>query len=120
MENYQPPVDGHLISIVDDEWRMDQLPHDKIYVPAEKLPDPEADNGDSHLTLSEQVCFLINRNKVHFLSHFCLCLQLQFLFSIVFLLFLFVLSQERRWTDLSLANLAPELAISDQINISSA
>lgn len=51
----QPPVDGHLTDVVDDEWRTDQLPHDPIWVPTEKLPDPEADNGDSHLTLSEQV-----------------------------------------------------------------
>lgn len=42
---------------MDDEWRQDQLPHEQVYVPSEKLPDPEADNGDSHLTLLEQVSF---------------------------------------------------------------
>lgn len=52
---FQPPVDGYLTDVVDDDWRTDQLPHDPIWVPTEKLPDPEADNGDSHLTLSEQV-----------------------------------------------------------------
>lgn len=51
----QPPADGQLLEIVDDEWRQDQLPFEQIWVPTEKLPDPEADNGDSHLTLSEQV-----------------------------------------------------------------
>lgn len=51
----QPPLDDHLADIVDDEWRQDQLPHEQIWVPSEKLPDPEADNGDSHLTLLEQV-----------------------------------------------------------------
>lgn len=34
---------------------MEVLPFDQILVPIEKLPDPEADGGDSHLTLSEQV-----------------------------------------------------------------
>ncbi|XP_055319674.1 anaphase-promoting complex subunit 13 [Sitodiplosis mosellana] len=76
----QPPLDDHLADIVDDEWRQEQLPHEQIWVPSEKLPDPEADNGDSHLTLLEQ---------------------------------------EQRWTDLSLANLTPELTMTDQINISS-
>ncbi|XP_034475759.1 anaphase-promoting complex subunit 13 isoform X2 [Drosophila innubila] len=33
---------------------MEVLPFDQILVPIEKLPDPEADGGDSHLTLSEQ------------------------------------------------------------------
>lgn len=76
----QPPADGFLLEIVDNEWREDVLPNDHIWVPTEKLPDPEADNSDSHLTMSEQ---------------------------------------ELRWTDLSLSNLAPELAISDNINIPS-
>lgn len=53
----QPPLDDHLADIVDDEWRQEQLPHEQIWVPSEKLPDPEADNGDSHLTLLEQVTF---------------------------------------------------------------
>lgn len=52
---FQPPLDDHLADIVDDEWRQEQLPHEQIWVPSEKLPDPEADNGDSHLTLLEQV-----------------------------------------------------------------
>lgn len=77
----QPPADGHLLDIVDNEWREDELPFDQILVPADKLPDPEADSGDSHLTLTEQ---------------------------------------EQRWTDLALSNLAPELAINDQINITGA
>lgn len=47
-------MDGLLLEIVDDEWRQDELPHDQILVPVEKLPDPEADNGDPHLTLNEQ------------------------------------------------------------------
>lgn len=51
----QPPLDDHLIDIVDDEWRLEELPHEQVSVPSEKLPDPEADNGDSHLTLLEQV-----------------------------------------------------------------
>lgn len=75
----QPPADGFLLEIVDNEWREEQLPSDHIWVPTEKLPDPEADNSDSLLTMSEQ---------------------------------------ERRWTDLSLSTLAPELAISDHVNIS--
>uniref|UniRef100_A0A336LCX2 Anaphase-promoting complex subunit 13 n=1 Tax=Culicoides sonorensis TaxID=179676 RepID=A0A336LCX2_CULSO len=50
----QPPSDGHLIDIVDNEWRLDELPNDQILVPSEKLPDPEADTADAHLTLTEQ------------------------------------------------------------------
>ncbi|XP_013147088.1 PREDICTED: anaphase-promoting complex subunit 13 isoform X2 [Papilio polytes] len=45
---------GRLIDIVDEEWRMEQLPHMDIRVPVEELPDPEADSVDSHLTLKEQ------------------------------------------------------------------
>lgn len=74
----QAPADGLLLEIVDNEWREDQLPFEHIYVPTEKLPDPEADNNDSHLTMLEQ---------------------------------------ERRWTDLSLSLLAPEITVSDQINL---
>lgn len=55
IEHLQPILDDHLADIVDDEWRQEQLPHEQIGVPSEKLPDPEADNGDSHLTLLEQV-----------------------------------------------------------------
>ncbi|XP_037944675.1 anaphase-promoting complex subunit 13-like [Teleopsis dalmanni] len=50
----QAPADGYLLDIVDNKWREEELPFDQIIVPAEKLPDPEADGGDSHLTLSEQ------------------------------------------------------------------
>uniref|UniRef100_A0A182NQ61 1-phosphatidylinositol-3-phosphate 5-kinase n=1 Tax=Anopheles dirus TaxID=7168 RepID=A0A182NQ61_9DIPT len=49
-----PPSDGRLVDIVDSEWIADELPFDHILVPCDKLPDPEADNGDSHLTLREQ------------------------------------------------------------------
>jgi len=69
-------TDEPLVETADNEWRAEQLPHDHIYVPTEKLPDPEADNGDSHLTMAEQ---------------------------------------ERKWTDLSLSLLAPEINISDQV-----
>lgn len=51
----QAPIDDLLLDIVDNAWRMEVLPFDQILVPQEKLPDPEADGGDSHLTLSEQV-----------------------------------------------------------------
>ncbi|XP_055628564.1 anaphase-promoting complex subunit 13 [Toxorhynchites rutilus septentrionalis] len=54
MFNFQPISDGYLIDLVDNEWLTDELPNDQIIVPSEKLPDPEADNGDSHLTLKEQ------------------------------------------------------------------
>ncbi|XP_033246841.1 anaphase-promoting complex subunit 13-like [Drosophila miranda] len=50
----QAPFDDLLVDIVDNAWRMEVLPFDQILVPLEKLPDPEADGGDSHLTLSEQ------------------------------------------------------------------
>ncbi|EDW09300.1 hypothetical protein AWZ03_007174 [Drosophila navojoa] len=50
----QAPIDDLLLDIVDNAWRMEALPYDQILVPIEKLPDPEADGGDSHLTLSEQ------------------------------------------------------------------
>lgn len=69
----QPPLDDHLADIVDDEWRQDQLPHEQVYVPSEKLPDPEADNGDSHLTLLEQVSFrflCVNVNAGSFITSF--------------------------------------------------
>lgn len=74
----EPPSDGYLIDLIDNEWLTDELPHDQITVPFEKLPDPEADNGDSHLTLTEQ---------------------------------------EQKWTDLAFSTLAPELSISDQLNM---
>lgn len=102
----QPPTDDYLLDIVDHEWRLDKLPFEQILVPSDELPDPEADNGDPHLTLSEQV-----RKSNIFV----------FLFSIIqtspnqsqshtYL-------QEQKWTDLNLSALAPELAITDQINI---
>ncbi|XP_011209957.1 anaphase-promoting complex subunit 13 [Bactrocera dorsalis] len=50
----QPLAEGRLLDIVDNKWREELLPFDQILVPADKLPDPEADGGDSHLTLSEQ------------------------------------------------------------------
>lgn len=50
----QPPCDGELLNVIDNAWRQDVLPFDEILVPAEKLPDPEADSTDSHLTLKEQ------------------------------------------------------------------
>lgn len=45
---------GHLLDIVEKSWREDKLPDDDIAVPIAELPDPEADNGDSTLTLKEQ------------------------------------------------------------------
>lgn len=45
---------GRYLDIVDDAWREDKLPSDDIEVPPFELPDPEADNGDSHMTLKEQ------------------------------------------------------------------
>lgn len=51
----QPPANGYLLEVVDNEWRQDELPFDHITVPFEELPDPEADNIDPLLTISEQV-----------------------------------------------------------------
>ena len=45
---------GHFLDIVEKSWREDKLPDDDIAVPIAELPDPEADNGDSTLTLKEQ------------------------------------------------------------------
>lgn len=50
----QVSIEGRFLDIVDDAWREDKLPCDDIEVPPFELPDPEADNGDSHLTLKEQ------------------------------------------------------------------
>lgn len=50
----QVAAEGRLLDIVDDAWREELLPHDDINVPPAELPDPEADNGDSHMTLKEQ------------------------------------------------------------------
>lgn len=52
---FQPPANGYLLEVVDNEWRQDELPFDHITVPSEELPDPEADNSDPLLTMSEQV-----------------------------------------------------------------
>lgn len=46
-------VNGRLLDLIDDAWRKDKLPLDEITVPLSELPDPESDNGDSHLTLRE-------------------------------------------------------------------
>ncbi|KAJ6641207.1 Anaphase-promoting complex subunit 13 [Pseudolycoriella hygida] len=50
----QPAANGYLLEVVDNEWRQDELPFDHISVPSEELPDPEADNSDPLLTMSEQ------------------------------------------------------------------
>lgn len=47
-------VEGRLLDIVDKAWREDTLPHEDIEVPQDELPDFEADNGDSRLTVKEQ------------------------------------------------------------------
>lgn len=49
-----PLVNGQLLEILDDAWRAEQLPFEDILVPINELPDPEADSGDSHLTISQQ------------------------------------------------------------------
>lgn len=46
-------LDGHLVNLVDDKWRADKLPKEDITVPANELPDLEADSGDINLTLKE-------------------------------------------------------------------
>lgn len=50
----QVVIEGRLLDIVDDAWRDDTLPCEDISVPPGELPDPEADNGDSLMTLKEQ------------------------------------------------------------------
>lgn len=45
--------DGRLLDLIDEEWRKDKLPLDEILVPLSELPDPESDNGETHLTLKE-------------------------------------------------------------------
>lgn len=49
----QVAIDGRLLDIVDDAWRKETLPFDDITVPLEELPDPDADNGDTHMTVKE-------------------------------------------------------------------
>lgn len=68
--SFQPYVEGFLLEIVDNDWRKDFLPFDHIFVPADKLPDPEAD-GDSHLTLCEQVIGIANSQINTNSSLFC-------------------------------------------------
>ncbi|XP_026478523.1 anaphase-promoting complex subunit 13-like [Ctenocephalides felis] len=45
---------GRYLDIVDDTWREERLPFEDIQVPADELPDPETDTGESPLTLKEQ------------------------------------------------------------------
>ncbi|KAL6262663.1 hypothetical protein P5V15_005456 [Pogonomyrmex californicus] len=45
--------DGRLIDVIDEGWRKERLPIDDISTPVAELPDPESDNGDSHMTLKE-------------------------------------------------------------------
>lgn len=88
---------------MDNEWRKDTLPFEKIFVPDDKLPDAEADNSDVQLTLNEMVCFQVT-------SYVCLCLKNGFHKSL----------QEQKWSDLALSTLAPDIAtIADQLNVSS-
>ncbi|XP_029166622.1 anaphase-promoting complex subunit 13 isoform X1 [Nylanderia fulva] len=50
---YQVCGDGRLIDVIDESWRKERLPIDDISTPVAELPDPESDNGDSHMTLKE-------------------------------------------------------------------
>ncbi|XP_012270578.1 anaphase-promoting complex subunit 13 [Orussus abietinus] len=45
--------EGRLLDLIDEAWRKERLPIDEILVPISELPDPESDNGDSHMTLKE-------------------------------------------------------------------
>ena len=45
--------DGRLLDLIDEIWHKERLPIDDIVVPNQELPDPESDNGDSHMTLKE-------------------------------------------------------------------
>ncbi|KAK6635662.1 hypothetical protein RUM44_000916 [Polyplax serrata] len=54
MEDSQVRIDGRLIDIADNAWREEKLSKNLIDVPPSELPDPEADNGDSHMTIKEQ------------------------------------------------------------------
>lgn len=54
MDDSQVKIDGRLIDVADNTWREDKLPNDDIDVPPSELPDPDADNGDSHVTVKEQ------------------------------------------------------------------
>ncbi|KAL1488049.1 hypothetical protein ABEB36_015419 [Hypothenemus hampei] len=54
MSDSEAQINCHLVDLVDDAWRSDQLPKDEISVPVYELTDPEADSGDVHLTLIEQ------------------------------------------------------------------
>lgn len=50
----QVTIDGYLVELIDDDWKLDELPLDDIQVPIHELPDIEADNTDINLTLMEQ------------------------------------------------------------------
>lgn len=100
------------MAIADNDWRKDTLPFEKIFVPDDKLPDAEADNGDVQLTLNEMVGLLIMIVNSDRLTSFMFTLGLQppphhhksF--------------QEQKWSDLALSTLAPDIAtISDQLNV---
>ena len=43
----QVQIEGRLLDIGKDDWRKEKLPLDDINVPAQELPDPEADNGNT-------------------------------------------------------------------------
>lgn len=38
-------LNGRLVSVVDDNWRLETLPSEDVAVPMEELPDPDDDNG---------------------------------------------------------------------------
>ncbi|KAF5281806.1 hypothetical protein FQA39_LY05020 [Lamprigera yunnana] len=54
----QVTIDGHLVDLIDDNWRADTLPQAEINVPLYELPDPEADNGDlnNSIDLAKKKC----------------------------------------------------------------
>lgn len=90
---------------------MEVLPFDQILVPIEKLPDPEADGGDSHLTLSEQVRNCRPPLAITLVTNTYICVIYNNLVGYVSHL------QEQKWTDLALGSLAPDAALIDQLNI---
>lgn len=47
-------IDGYLVDLMDNAWKQDTLPEEDIEVPVYELLDPEADSGDTNLTLKEQ------------------------------------------------------------------
>ncbi|KAK2709286.1 hypothetical protein QYM36_013076 [Artemia franciscana] len=50
----QVQLDGRLINIVDDSWRLDKLPDEEVFIPTEELPDLEPDNSNTQESLREQ------------------------------------------------------------------